>query len=74
MHRRRVFPVAIALLWAWWAAPEVGERIAAAVPNGRYTLMQGCGHWPQWEDPDTFNKLHIDFLLGTAGEPAVSRD
>jgi 2-hydroxy-6-oxonona-2,4-dienedioate hydrolase len=26
--------------------------------------MPGCGHWPQYEDPKTFNRLHLDFLLG----------
>jgi 2-hydroxy-6-oxonona-2,4-dienedioate hydrolase len=46
------------------AAPAVGERIARAIPRGRYRLMQRCGHWPQWEDPETFNRLHLDFLLG----------
>jgi 2-hydroxy-6-oxonona-2,4-dienedioate hydrolase len=45
------------------AAPEVGERIAEAIPRGRYALMTDCGHWPQFEDPDTFNRLHIEFLL-----------
>lgn len=49
------------------AAPEVGERIARAIPNGRYALMQACGHWPQWEDAETFNRLHLDFLLGRQG-------
>jgi 2-hydroxy-6-oxonona-2,4-dienedioate hydrolase len=26
--------------------------------------MEGCAHWPQWEDTARFNKLHVDFLLG----------
>jgi 2-hydroxy-6-oxonona-2,4-dienedioate hydrolase len=26
--------------------------------------MPGCGHWPQYEDAKTFNRLHLDFLLG----------
>lgn len=46
-------------------APEsVGQRIADLIPDARFALMQGCGHWPQFEDPATFNRLHIDFLLG----------
>ncbi len=45
------------------AKPEVGERIANAIPNGQYVLMNDCGHWPQFEDPATFNKLHIEYLL-----------
>ena len=23
---------------------------------------EDCGHWPQFEDADTFNRIHIDFL------------
>lgn len=45
------------------ADESVGRRIADLVPNAHYALMQGCGHWPQWEDPETFNRLHLDFLL-----------
>jgi 2-hydroxy-6-oxonona-2,4-dienedioate hydrolase len=48
-------------------APEsVGRRIAELIPAARFALMQNCGHWPQFEDPATFNRLHIDFLLGKA--------
>ena len=45
------------------AGPEVGRRIAAAIPNAEFRLMENCGHWPQFEDPDTFNALHLDFML-----------
>ena len=46
-------------------APEsVGRRIADLIPDARFVLMQDCGHWPQFEDAATFNRLHIDFLLG----------
>ena len=44
------------------AAPEVGERIAKALPNGSYSLIVDCGHWPQFEDPETFNRIHLEFL------------
>ncbi len=45
------------------AAPEVGERVARAIPNGEYALITDCGHWPQFEDSDTFNRIHLEFLL-----------
>jgi len=46
-------------------APDtVGRRIAELVPDARFVLMENCGHWPQFEDADTFNRVHIDFLLG----------
>jgi 2-hydroxy-6-oxonona-2,4-dienedioate hydrolase len=39
------------------------ERIAALIPNATLAVMDNCGHWPQYEDPETFNKIHLDFLL-----------
>ncbi|GFG86563.1 alpha/beta fold hydrolase [Mycolicibacter algericus] len=43
---------------------EEGKRIASMIPGARFELMPGCGHWPQYEDPATFNRLHLEFLLG----------
>lgn len=43
---------------------EEGKRIASMIPGARFELMPGCGHWPQYEDPETFNRLHLEFLLG----------
>ncbi|OBK24432.1 2-hydroxy-6-ketonona-2,4-dienedioic acid hydrolase [Mycobacterium asiaticum] len=43
--------------------PE-GRRIASMIPGARFEVMPGCGHWPQYEDAKTFNRLHLDFLLG----------
>jgi 2-hydroxy-6-oxonona-2,4-dienedioate hydrolase len=41
-----------------------GRRIAAMIPGARFEVMSGCGHWPQYEDAKTFNRLHVEFLLG----------
>ncbi len=41
-----------------------GRRISEMIPGARFEVMSGCGHWPQYEDPKTFNRLHLDFLLG----------
>jgi 2-hydroxy-6-oxonona-2,4-dienedioate hydrolase len=41
-----------------------GRRIASMIPGARFEVMPGCGHWPQYEDAKTFNRLQIDFLLG----------
>lgn len=43
-----------------------GRRISEMIPGARFEVMCGCGHWPQYEDPKTFNRLHLDFLLGRA--------
>lgn len=41
-----------------------GKRIADMIPGARFLVMDDCGHWPQFEDAATFNRVHIDFLLG----------
>lgn len=48
------------------ATPEEGKRIADLIPGARYEVMNGCGHWPQFEDPAKFNAIHLNFLLGRA--------
>lgn len=48
------------------ATPEEGKQISDMIPNSQYVVMNGCGHWPQFEDAETFNRIHIDFLLGVA--------
>ncbi len=45
------------------ATPAEGKEIAEMIPGAQYVVMNQCGHWPQFEDADTFNKLHIEFLL-----------
>ncbi|HEY5881600.1 MAG TPA: alpha/beta hydrolase [Nakamurella sp.] len=42
---------------------DEGRRIASLIPNGRLSVMDNCGHWPQYEDTETFNRIHLDFLL-----------
>ncbi len=41
-----------------------GARLASIIPNSRFAVIQGCGHWPQFEDADTFNAIHLAFLRG----------
>ena len=40
------------------------RRITSLIPNAQLAVMDNCGHWPQYEDTETFNKIHLDFLLG----------
>ena len=42
---------------------DEGRRIADLIPNAQLAIMNECGHWPQYEDPATFNRIHLDFLL-----------
>jgi 2-hydroxy-6-oxonona-2,4-dienedioate hydrolase len=44
------------------ATVAVGEALHAAIPGSKLVVMRDCGHWPQFEDAETFNRVHIDFL------------
>jgi 2-hydroxy-6-oxonona-2,4-dienedioate hydrolase len=46
------------------ATPAEGAEIAGMIPNAKFVVMNRCGHWPQFEDAPTFNRLHLDFLRG----------
>ena len=41
---------------------ENGRALAARLPNARYVELQGRGHNVQLEDPETVNRLVLDFL------------
>jgi pimeloyl-ACP methyl ester carboxylesterase len=41
---------------------ENGRALAARLPNARYVELTGRGHNVPLEDPDTFNRLVLDFL------------
>ncbi len=43
---------------------DEAKRIASLIPNSRLAVMENCGHWPQYEDTETFDRIHLDFLLG----------
>jgi 2-hydroxy-6-oxonona-2,4-dienedioate hydrolase len=42
---------------------ETARIVSKLIPNATYVDMHGVGHWPQWEDPETFNRLNIEFML-----------
>ena len=46
------------------APTTVADRMAELLPNSTKVILDGAGHWPQWEIPDAFNRVHIDFLQG----------
>jgi len=39
-----------------------GRRIAGIIPGAQFALMEDCGHWPQYESADEFNRIHQQFL------------
>lgn len=39
-----------------------GMEMAEKIPGGRFELITGAGHWPQWEQRQKFNDLVLHFL------------
>ncbi len=42
---------------------EEGELLHGWIPNSTLEVMADAGHWPQWERPEEFERLHREFLL-----------
>lgn len=36
------------------------------LPDARLHVIEDAGHWPQWEKPEEYLRVHRDFLLGGA--------
>jgi pimeloyl-ACP methyl ester carboxylesterase len=41
---------------------ENGRMLAARLPNATYVELPGKGHNVMLEDPETFNRIVLDFL------------
>lgn len=42
---------------------EEGELLNEWIPGSELVVMPEAGHWPQWERPAEFNRIHREFLL-----------
>jgi 2-hydroxy-6-oxonona-2,4-dienedioate hydrolase len=41
---------------------RAGLDMAERIPGGEFLLIEAAGHWPQWEQPETFNRAVLEFL------------
>jgi 2-hydroxy-6-oxonona-2,4-dienedioate hydrolase len=41
---------------------QVAQDGAKLIPDCQLVVMENSAHWPQWEEPDEFNRIHIGFL------------
>jgi 2-hydroxy-6-oxonona-2,4-dienedioate hydrolase len=48
---------------------DEGRRIASLIPDGRLAVIENAGHWPQYEQPEVFNRIHLDFLRSPSTTP-----
>jgi 2-hydroxy-6-oxonona-2,4-dienedioate hydrolase len=42
---------------------EEGQLLHGWIPGSELVVMSAAGHWPQWERPEEFERLHREFLL-----------
>lgn len=53
------------------ASTETGAEIASWIPGSEFAIMESCGHWPQYENPEEYNALSLGFLLRDRGRLAA---
>lgn len=41
---------------------KAGLDMADKIPGARFQLIENAGHWPQWEQRETFDAIALDFL------------
>jgi 2-hydroxy-6-oxonona-2,4-dienedioate hydrolase len=46
------------------ASVEEANLLEEFITGSRLEIIEGAGHWPQWEKPDEFNETHVRFLKG----------
>lgn len=47
---------------------ELAREVSRDLPDGRFEVLTDCAHWPQFERPDVFNAMHLEFLAGAPAE------
>ncbi|MEM9533787.1 MAG: alpha/beta hydrolase [Pseudomonadota bacterium] len=60
-------PCPVLLIWTTHNPGQpvaLAEQAAALIPDARLEVLTGSAHWPQWEEPEAFNRIHLDFLRG----------
>jgi pimeloyl-ACP methyl ester carboxylesterase len=46
-----------------------GEDYSAAVSGARLVVLNGCGHFPNLEQPNDFNRTVLEFLQQLKASP-----
>ena len=48
------------------ASPDYGRSFAAAIPDARFGMIEGAGHFPHLEQPGALARRIVDFVEGNA--------
>ena len=52
-----------------YAPPTLMHHVSDRVPNSALTVMPDIGHSGYWEQPETFNRLTMEFLQKNVKRP-----
>jgi 2-hydroxy-6-oxonona-2,4-dienedioate hydrolase len=58
-------PVPVLFLWTDHNPSQqvaTAQKAMTYVPNAEWALIEDAGHWPQWEHPETFDRIVTDYL------------
>jgi 2-hydroxy-6-oxonona-2,4-dienedioate hydrolase len=53
------------VIWSRHNPGLTSERAALGkdkIPDARMVVLEKSAHWPQWEEAEEFNRIHLDFL------------
>ena len=62
----RQIPCSTLLLWTRYNPGQLvplAEEGAKLIPDCELVVLENSAHWPQWEEPEEFNRVHIEYLL-----------
>jgi 2-hydroxy-6-oxonona-2,4-dienedioate hydrolase len=43
---------------------QVAKEFQQLILHSQFELLENCGHWPQFEQADAFNRAAVEFLTG----------
>lgn len=61
-HHVRQPALMIAAANDWYLPPALTRGMERLVPDLELHVIEGCGHWTQWEAPETLNRLILAWL------------
>ena len=41
---------------------DLAQRALALIPDSRLHVFEEAGHWPQWEEPEEYDRVQIEFF------------
>ena len=53
------------ILWTKYnpdLSAENARKALPYLPNGKMVVLENSAHWPQWEETELYDKIHLEFL------------